>query len=206
MGRIIKYSKTRTSFKLRVELGSGFLLLFALIYFFDDIGIIAALAPPVLAHETGHVLAMLLFGACPTRLCASLSGFSLDYSGDLSERQEMFTALSGPLLGFIFAVFCAKIGKLINSDYLLMSAGLGFIINTFNLLPAKPLDGERILKFALIKAIGANYAQIIMTYISFLITFLILGSGLFCISKGYGFSLFIAGIWLFILQQNNTCK
>ena len=64
--------------RFNVELGSGFLLLFAFIYFFDESGLLASLFPVVLVHELGHVFAMLIFGAFPTRLKATLSGFTMD--------------------------------------------------------------------------------------------------------------------------------
>lgn len=201
-----KRSDSWSPFKLRIELGSGFLLFFAFINFFDDCGIIAALVPAVIAHETGHILAILLLGAKPKRLSATLSGFSLDYSGDLNENQELLIAIAGPVFGLASAVLFAKLGKLIDSEYLIMSAGLGFVINVFNLLPAIPLDGGHVLIFALKAIFGAKIAQTIAAIMGYLISIAILVLGLYFILKGYGFAFFLAGLWLFILQQNKSCK
>ena len=199
-------SNTSSTNKLRIELESGFLLLFAFLYFLDDCGIIVALIPAVIFHEMGHVLTMLFFGARPTCLTAALSGFSIDYSGDLSETQELLTALSGPIFGLSIAVLFAKMGNLFESDYLLMNAGIGFVINAFNLLPAKPLDGGRVIYFILGKILGAKSAKIVSVIISYVFSLIVLLAGLHYILIGRGFALFFAGIWLIILQQNKTCK
>jgi len=187
----------------RIELGSGFLLLFALIYFFDESGLLASLLPVVLVHEAGHVLAMLFFGAYPTRLKATLSGFTIDYSGDTNEQQEMLVALAGPAFGFVFSVFFARLGQALGSEYLLMCAGLGFVLNVFNLLPALSLDGGRILIYFLRVAFGEEKAPRILWIVGLAAVFLLLGFGLYYIADKRSFSLFVAGIWLFVLQRNS---
>ncbi|NCC69124.1 MAG: hypothetical protein EOM14_13215 [Clostridia bacterium] len=204
----MKTAKVNTSYAptFRIKLGSGFVLLFAFIYFFDESGFLAALFPTVLVHELGHVISMLFFGAYPTQLKAAFSGFSIDYTGNMIERQEMLTALAGPVFGLVFSFMCARLGRMWNSEYLLMCAGLGFILNSFNFLPAEPLDGGRVLSFALQNTLGSEKAGPIVRISGMLTSFLLLVSGMYFISVGYGFSLFLAGIWLFILQQNKTCK
>jgi len=189
-----------------VKIGSGFVLLFALIYFFDDSGFLAALFPAVLVHELGHVLFMLFFGAYPRRLKATLSGFEIDYLGSLNDTKELIIALSGPFFGLLFALLCAKLGQLWSSDYMLMCAGIGFVMSYFNFLPALPLDGGRVLGFMLRALFGEDKARKFMRFVGLLTASLLLLSGLYCVAKGFGFALFLAGIWLFILQQNKSCK
>lgn len=204
----MRFLKTNTTEApaFRVKLGSSFVLLFALIYFFDDSGFLLALCPAVLVHELGHILLMMCFGAYPRQLKATLSGFAIDYSGIISEKQEMLTALAGPAFGLAFSILCAELGRLWNSEYLLMCAGIGFVINFFNLLPALPLDGGRVWGFALRVLLGEDKAQHVMRIVGLLIATLLLASGLCFIAMGFGFALFLAGIWLFILQQNKSCK
>lgn len=189
-----------------IKLGRGFILFFALIYFFDNSGFISALFPAVLMHELGHIFVMLLFGARPTQLKATLSGFKIDYLGSLNDSKELIIALSGPFFGLLFAFLCAKLGRLWESDYLLMCAGLGFVLNFFNLLPAMPLDGGRILVFALRALFGEGKAQKLAAAVGKLTAAALLVSGLYFIARGFGFALFLAGSWLFILQQNKSCK
>ena len=190
----------------RFELGSGFVLFFALIWFFDERGFLAALVPTILVHELGHILFMLFFGAYPTRLKTALSGFEIDYSGNLSALQEMLTALAGPAFGLLFSVLCARLGSLWGSDYLLMCAGLGFIINAFNLLPAEPLDGGRVLGYALRALLGEEKARPMLRASETLTSAVLSALGLCFIAKGLGPALFIAGVWLFILQRKKPCN
>jgi len=167
---------------------------------------LSALFPVVLVHELGNILIMLLFGAHPTRLKATLSGFEIDYLGIISDKQEMITALAGPTLGLLFSLLCANFGQVWGSDYLLMCAGLGFVIYFFNFLPEKPLDGGRVLSFALCVLLGEYKSRPILRFVDLLTTILLLVSGLYFIAKDLGFALFFAGIWLMILQQNISCK
>ncbi|MEA4896407.1 MAG: hypothetical protein VB064_14275 [Oscillospiraceae bacterium] len=190
----------------RIEFGGGFILLLALIWFFDDSGLLAALLPAVLAHELGHILFLSFFGARPTKLGASLSGLKIDYSGSMTEAQEMLAALAGPAFGLVTAVACSVTGRLYNSEYLLMSGGLGFVINIFNFLPAEPLDGGRVLSFVLRAFLGEGRARGALRITGFLTAFLLCGSGSYLISKGLGPALLIAGVWLFILQSEKSCK
>ena len=204
----MRFQKTNTIEvpTFHIKLGGGFVLLFALVYFFDDSGLLAAIFPVVLVHELGHILFMIFFGAYPRQLNATFSGFAIDYCGVISEKQEMMTALAGPAIGLAFSLLCAELGRLWSSDYLLMCSGLGFVINFFNLLPALPLDGGRVWGFALRELLGEDKASIVMRAAGLLIAILLLASGLFFIAMGFGFALFLAGIWLFILQQNKSCK
>lgn len=185
----------------RIELGSGFLLIIALIYFFDESGMLASLFPVVLMHETGHILAMLFLGAYPTRLKATLSGFTIDYSGDTSETQEMLVALAGPALGFAFSFLCARLGRITGRESLLMCSGLGFVLNTFNLLPALSLDGGRILIYFLRRSFGHEKAPRILRVVGLAVVILLLGIGIFQATVGLGISLIVAGVWLFVLQR-----
>lgn len=190
----------------RFELGGGFVLFFALLWFFDERGFLAALVPSIFAHELGHILFMMFFGAYPTRLKTALSGFEIDYSGNLSALQEMLTALAGPAFGLLFSVLCARLGRLWNSDYLLMCAGLGFVINAFNFLPAEPLDGGRVLGYALRILLGEEKARIVLRASGLLTSGLLAASGLYFLASGLGPALFIAVGWLFILQRKKPCN
>ena len=190
----------------RIKLTSGFFLLFALIFFFDKDGFLAALLPAVLMHETGHVLAMLFFGARPIRLNATLSGLEIDYSGSISEKQELATALAGPLVGLMFSLLCSRLGRSSGGDYLMMCAGLGFVLNIFNLLPAAPLDGGRVLGFAFGFFFGEDKANSLLRATSLITALTITLFGLYLTARGFGFALFLAGIWLFTAQTNKSCK
>ena len=189
--------------RFRLELGSGFLLLLALVWFFDDGGLLPPLAAAVAAHEFGHVAALYAFGARPARLRASLSGFALDYAGTLTDGQRALTALAGPAAGAGFAALCALFGSRADGSFWLSCAGIGVVLTIFNLLPAAPLDGGICAVFALSCLIGAEYARIVIRILTGAVIALLLCAGVFCLRSGDGAALFFSGVWLFVLSRGD---
>lgn len=187
---------------LRLRFGAGFILLISIIYFFDTEGIIAALMPAVAVHELGHMAVLIFLGAPPRRLTACLSGFSMDYVGNLSGRGELAAALGGPFFGLGFAFFCAWCGRWLESDFLLMSAGLGCVLNLFNLLPARPLDGGKALSALLGMRLLPRTVSIIMAALGLTISAALIAAGAVMAYDSRGFGLIVAGIWLLIIQKN----
>jgi len=190
----------------RIEFKSSFILMFALIWFFDEGGFLAALVPAMLMHELGHIIFLQLFGARPTKLGATLTGLKIDYSGVMTDAQEMLAALAGPAFGLMFSFLCAWFGRLWDNEYLLMCAGLGFIINIFNFLPVLPLDGGRVLDFFLRVLFREDSAWTVLRITGIITATLLVAAGLYQLSRGFGPALFLAGLWLFILQQKKSCK
>ncbi len=125
-------------------------------------GVIGALGLffSIIFHEMSHSLVSRKFGL-------DISGITLFVFGGVSEmneepndsRTEFFMAIAGPLssifLGFVFygvyrfgtqAQWPAPVGAVFN--YL---AVINFVLAAFNLVPAYPLDGGRVLRSALWK-------------------------------------------------------
>lgn len=188
---------------IKIRIDSGFVLLLALIYFFDSCGIIAAAAPAILVHELSHIFAMRLFGAYPRALNAGVSGFSIDYTGTISDWQEALTALAGPTVGLLFAFLCAALGKHFSLEYLTMCGGIGFILNCFNLLPALPLDGGRALRELLCRLFGAYAAKAALYCLGVGIAGCLCVLGAKLLADGNGAALLLSGIWLMLLQRND---
>lgn len=192
--------------RFRFEPGSGFLLLLALVWFFDDGGLLPPLAAAAGAHELGHVAALLAFGAYPTRLRASLSGFALDYAGTLTDAQLALTALAGPAAGAGFAALCAALGARTGNAFWLSCAGIGAVLTVFNLLPAAPLDGGVCAEYALVRLFGADFATSALHGLGIAVTGLLAGGGVYALFSGDGPALLLAGVWLFALRQGGACN
>jgi Zn-dependent protease len=96
-------------------------------------------------HEMGHVIALRREGIRASApmfipfLGAVISARSL---GD-NALAEARVGLAGPVLGSLGAAVVAIAGWLLQSDFLLALAYIGFFLNLFNLLPVVPLDGGR---------------------------------------------------------------
>jgi Zn-dependent protease len=99
----------------------------------------------IFVHEMGHVIALRREGikaSAPTFipfLGAIITARSL---GD-NALAEARVGLAGPILGSLGAACVAVAGALLDSNFLLALAYIGFFINLFNLLPVVPLDGGR---------------------------------------------------------------
>lgn len=165
-----------------------FLLFAALLFFFDTTGLVSAAVPAAAVHELGHVLALWLCGCRIRKLEMKIFGFSMDYSGNLTRGQEVFSALAGPMGGFIFAALSHLAGTMLESVFLLCTADISLILSVFNILPALPLDGGRILSCLA----GEQRAAWVTAAVAVAMMF----SGLMLMAKGYGAALLLSGAWL----------
>ena len=125
----------------RWNVSAGAVLLFALLYFFDDAGWVAALVPAVLAHELGHAAVLRLCRARLRRISVGVFGIEMEYAGVLSGMETLLALAAGPAAGLIYAVTACSTGTAYGS----LSGALSFCLSVLNLLPALPLDGGRIV-------------------------------------------------------------
>lgn len=182
--------KRRVKFDVRP---SGMLML-ALLYFFGDLKILAALLGSVAVHELGHALALRAFGARVRRIRVDITGLCMDYNGlHLTGRQEFVSAAAGPFMGAAAAWGASFLGNWYGNDFFLLFAGASFALTLFNLIPAKPLDGWRMLR-ALVPAAAEP--------VGVLAASLTLFFGLWCMEAGYGPGLAVMGVVLLLYDTS----
>ena len=117
------------------------LLAFAVLFYFDSSGLVSAIVPAALAHELGHLLALRLCGRRVRAVRLGLFGMELDYAPQMDSRQALICLMSGPAFGAVYAVAACTLG----GAFLTVSGAVSFVLTVFNLLPAMPLDGGRIV-------------------------------------------------------------
>ncbi len=163
-------------------------LLLALIYFFGDLDGLVVVLGNVLFHEAGHLLLLRRYKVYIRSITMNITGLCIHYNGlFLTPKREFFVALAGPALGLGVSVLTSVLGNLFHHEGLLLFAGVGFVLSGFNLLPAKPLDGWRMLS-----AIRPNSAN----SVSVITATLVLFTGLYIMLMGYGTAVAFMGIVL----------
>ncbi|MCM1149774.1 MAG: site-2 protease family protein, partial [Butyricicoccus sp.] len=111
-------------------------------------------------------------------------GLRLDYSGRLGRMASLCAALAGPVAGLLYAFPAMRaVGQ-----GLKMSGAISLLLSGFNLLPALPLDGGRVL--ALLCGTRAVRACSRVTAL------LLMAAGLWALFAHGSLSLLFAGGWL----------
>lgn len=176
--------------RVRFEVRPSGVLAVALLYFFSDIQILAALLGSIIIHELGHAVSLRLFDARVRGIRLDIAGFCMDYNSlHLTRFQEGVAAATGPFMGALASWIASFLGNWLDCQFLLLFAGTSLILTIFNLVPAKPLDGWRILS-----AIFPNAAELV----SLLAGMATLFVGLWCMKAGYGPGLAVMGIILLL--------
>lgn len=178
-------------------------------------GIIGAmiLFVSILLHELSHSLLSIRYGIHVNQIILFIFGGISDIKDETKEfKKEFKIAVVGPitsyaLSGLFWILFILvsflndnqqNIGNSLSSveGILLYSSMVNLIIGSFNLIPAFPLDGGRMLRAGLTKwKNDFDLATGIASKIGIAISFGIIGLGFIAILKGS----FLSGFWLIII-------
>jgi len=179
----------------RITVGSSFLLMLAVFYYFDTGGWIIPALTAVFVHELGH-LAALIAADCPiTRLDATWAGLSLTYeSGRITPVCEAAAVAAGPIANL------AAAGLLAATRYNKW-AWTNLLLGCFNLLPVREMDGGRLLgiisqSLMSRRAAGAVCAAVDHTVICMLLT----GSIFYITGENRGSTIPYIAAWLFFCR------
>jgi Zn-dependent protease len=189
-----------------IKLHYSFLILGAIWVFYNGfhlgitgvvfaIGLGVALFGSVLLHELGHSLMAATYGISTRHITLyPFGGIAAIESEPNPGLEEFFIALAGPAVNFILAGLLAP-AMLINLQVFSILVGINLAMGIFNLIPAFPMDGGRILRSALMTRFSKRRSTIISLNVSLAwsVIFLIVG----CYFQWYGLilvSLFLAYI------------
>ncbi len=131
--------------KLLLSFGSIFVSIWFYALFFGwKLGVVFVLL--ILVHELGHLLTFRNFGI-PVSLPYFIPGLGAFVNSPLSgsPAQNATGAIMGPVFGVAAAAVCWGYGAATGEPFWLVCAYLGFFLNLFNLIPALPLDGGRVV-------------------------------------------------------------
>ncbi len=204
---------------MRIKINISFILFLFISFYFGYWKVILIIFISVLLHELGHgimakalginVLELHIF---PFGAIAIMENIS-KYGG----LEESLIAISGPLLSFFIALM-ALYSKVPTSD-LIFKYNLALFL--FNLIPALPLDGGRIMRNILLLRLSYKKATKILTRMGKVLAIIIMLFNTYIIIQGQltliyivtGVFIFFGAIkeeknssYLYLLNRNNKKK
>lgn len=112
----------------------------------------------ILFHEVGHALMARSFGVrCRMIVLHLFGGAAFIEDNFPTPKSEFLIALAGPVASFVLCLGLFLSAAFLPAELaplLVMLSVANFMLGAFNLVPAFPLDGGRILRSALWKASG----------------------------------------------------
>jgi Zn-dependent protease len=154
-----------------ISINVSFVILLALVAIFQ--GILAGLMLAVLVfgsvvlHELGHAVVA-------RRLGVPIAGIELHFFGGVakmagpprSARDEILIAAAGPAVSMVLGGTATALAMVTGSTILSILGYVNLLLGGFNLLPALPMDGGRILRAALSRRYGRLKATLTAVKIS----------------------------------------
>lgn len=157
-----------------------------------------------LLHEGGHLASLWLLGGRMERLSLRLTGAEIGYRSErLSYGGEVLLALAGPGMNLLCASLCAVLADRWPEPWLYRFIGCHLTLALFNLLPALPLDGGRVLKAMLEyrwPLLGEQIARAVSGGVGLVLALL----GLYVLKVNRNPTLFAAGIVILLKSDVKT--
>lgn len=160
----------------------------------------------VAIHELGHVAAAKSFGwrVRVVQLLPFGGVAEVEEGANMPAREELVVALCGPLqnvwmAGFAWWMRHAGYGDPGYWDYFLEA---NVLIALFNLMPALPLDGGKVLQALLSYAVPYHRALSFMVYLSLLLSLMLVTASLLRYANGGSVHLNLLVIGIFLFYSN----
>ncbi len=143
-------------FRFPIEINLSFLMLLGLVFVWfgglAGVFVVGLVFTSVVLHELGHALVARHLGV-------HVSGIELGFLGgaakmvDMPRRpeHEIAIAAAGPAVSLVLAGLGLGIGALVSSPFVATIGWINLVLAIFNLIPALPMDGGRILRAVLAK-------------------------------------------------------
>lgn len=144
-----------TIFKIKFEVSYLFVSMVIIYIALDRTGYIIPLIISVIAHETAHILCLMLFRCRLLKVSFLIGTLSVQYDNLPSDKAKMLSLFCGPFINLIISLISYMIG-----NYTWFA--INFLTFFYNLLPVSGLDGGEMLEIILEKLINHKLVVIIM--------------------------------------------
>ena len=126
----------------------------------------------IILHEFAHILTARKFGCTFNKINISILGVKADLIdfNELLEKNKLIVYLAGPVFNIIMSIVLYYLYSVFGLSYLKSSITINICLGIFNLLPAYPLDGARILEILLSKKFLYKKSKKLPERISFIIS------------------------------------
>ena len=134
-----------------VEVSASFLLLLGVVLLWLG-GLWGLLAvgltfSSVLVHELGHAVVARKLGVPVSAIGLHFFGGAAQMSGHpRTAKDEILIAAAGPAVSLVLAGLGLGLGALLGSTFISLVGWINVVLAVFNLIPALPMDGGRILR------------------------------------------------------------
>lgn len=126
----------------------------------------------IILHEFSHILTAKRFGCTFNKINISIWGVKADLIDfdELLEKDKLVVYLAGPVFNITMSIVLFCLYSVFKLNYLKSSIIINLCLGAFNLLPAYPLDGARILGILLSKKFLYKKSKKITECISIIIS------------------------------------
>lgn len=184
--------------KRKVHSTGGFWLVLGALLMVASLRLLFWAAVAAAVHELGHGAAVKALGGRVESL--SLTGVGVVLrprrARVFSYGEECIVALAGPAASLVLALGAAAWGRHFGSPDAYLLTGVSLALGLFNLLPAGPLDGGRVLRAAVSWLAGPDRGEQVFGLLTKGLAFVLAGLGLWVLGRSGNFMLLLCALWL----------
>ena len=157
----------------------------------------------IFLHEISHIVVAIKNGCKFNNFKIHIYGTSAEFINidELSKKEKIQIYLAGPCMNLAIACIFFFVGLIINNSMVDKIININLNLLLFNVLPAYPLDGSRVLEIILSEKILYKEVTDIISKISYMIALGLIAIFLiiFIYNKGINISLIIAAIIIYLI-------
>ena len=159
----------------------------------------------IFLHEISHIVVAKRNGCKFNNFKIHIYGTNAEFINidELSKKEKIQIYLAGPCMNLAIAFIFFLVGLIINNNIINKIININLSLLCFNILPAYPLDGSRILEIILSEKILYKKVNDIISKISYIIAILLITITLivFIYSKSLNVSLIVAAIIICLITK-----